>query len=52
MRIVVTNWETEVVTTRSDNQELRAWLREAQAQQSHAEERARAAEQRARGPTR
>jgi hypothetical protein len=37
-----------VVTARSDNQELRAWLREAQAQQSQAEERACATEQRAR----
>jgi hypothetical protein len=48
MRTVATNWEAEVVTARSDNQELCAWLREAQAQQSQAEERARAAEQRAR----
>jgi predicted RNase H-like nuclease (RuvC/YqgF family) len=48
MRTVASNWEAEVVTTRSDNQELRAWLREAQAQQSQTEERARAAEQRAR----
>jgi chromosome segregation ATPase len=36
-----------VVTVRSDNQELRTWLQEAQAQQSRAEERARAAEQKA-----
>jgi hypothetical protein len=32
---------------RSDNQELRTWLQEAQAQQSRAEERARTAEQKA-----
>jgi chromosome segregation ATPase len=47
MRTVATNWEADVTTARSDNQELRAWLREAQAQQSQDEERARAAEQRA-----
>jgi predicted nucleic acid-binding Zn-ribbon protein len=48
MRTVASNWEAEVVTVRSDNQELRTWLREAQAQQSQAEERACVAEQRAR----
>jgi predicted nucleic acid-binding Zn-ribbon protein len=48
MRTVASNWEAEVVTVRSDNQELRTWLREAQAQHSQAEERACAAEQRAR----
>jgi hypothetical protein len=31
-RTVATNWEADVTTARSDNQELRAWLREAQAQ--------------------
>jgi hypothetical protein len=36
-----------VVAVRSDNPELRTWLQEAQAQQSRAEERARAAEQKA-----
>jgi hypothetical protein len=34
MHTVASNWEVEVVTVRSDNQELRSWLREAQAQQS------------------
>jgi chromosome segregation ATPase len=48
MRTVASNWEAKVVTVRSDNQELHAWLREAQAQQSQAEERACAAERRAR----
>jgi chromosome segregation ATPase len=48
MRTVASNWEAEVVTVQSDNQELYTWLREAQAQQSQAEERACAAEQRAR----
>jgi hypothetical protein len=36
-----------VGTIRSENQELRTWLQEAQAQQSRAKERARAAEQKA-----
>jgi hypothetical protein len=36
-----------VVIVRADNQELRSWLREAQVQESQAEERARAAEQKA-----
>jgi regulator of replication initiation timing len=47
MRTVATNWEAEVGTVRGDNRELRTWLQEAQAQQSQAEERARAAEQKA-----
>jgi hypothetical protein len=46
MRTLATNWEAEVGTVRADNQEVRTWLLEAQAQQSQAEERARAAEQR------
>jgi myosin heavy subunit len=46
MRTLATNWEAEVTTVRADNQEVRAWLLEVQAQQSQAEERARAAEQR------
>jgi chromosome segregation ATPase len=47
MRTVATNWEAEVGTVRGDNRELRTWLQEAQAQQSQDEERARAAEQKA-----
>jgi regulator of replication initiation timing len=47
MRTLASNWEAEVTTVRVDNQEVRAWLREAQAQQSQAKERARAAEQKA-----
>jgi heme-degrading monooxygenase HmoA len=47
MRTLASNWEAEVTTVWADNQEVRAWLLEAQAQQSQAEERARAAEQRA-----
>jgi chromosome segregation ATPase len=39
--------EAEVSAVRADNQELRSWLREAQAQQSQAEERARTAEEKA-----
>jgi hypothetical protein len=34
MRTLATNWEAEVGTVRGDNRELRAWLLEAQAQQS------------------
>jgi chromosome segregation ATPase len=45
MRTVASNWEAEVGTVRADNRELRTWLQEAQAQQSQAEERARAGEQ-------
>jgi acetyl/propionyl-CoA carboxylase alpha subunit len=47
MRTLASNWEVEVSTAQADNQEVRAWLREAQAQQSQAEERARADEQKA-----
>jgi chromosome segregation ATPase len=47
MRTLASNWEAEVGTVLADNQEVCAWLREAQAQQSQAEERARAAEQKA-----
>jgi hypothetical protein len=41
---LASNWEAEVVAIRAADQELRSWLQEAQAQQSQAEERARAAE--------
>jgi regulator of protease activity HflC (stomatin/prohibitin superfamily) len=47
MRTVATNWEAEVAAVRNDNLELHSLLRGAQAQQGQAEERARAAEQRA-----
>jgi chromosome segregation ATPase len=47
MRTLASNWEAEVAAVRSDNLELHLLLRGAQAQQSQAEERARAAEQRA-----
>jgi chromosome segregation ATPase len=47
MRTVASNREAEVGTVRADNRELRTWLQEAQAQQSQAEKRARAAEQKA-----
>jgi chromosome segregation ATPase len=47
MRTLATNWEAEVAAIRSDNLELHSLLRGAQAQQSQAEERARAVEQRA-----
>jgi chromosome segregation ATPase len=47
MRTLVSNWEAEVAAVRSDNLELHSLLRGAQAQQSQAEERARAAEQKA-----
>jgi regulator of replication initiation timing len=47
VRTVASNWEAEVGTVRADNRELRTWLQEVQAQQSQAEERARAAEQKA-----
>jgi hypothetical protein len=49
MRTLATNWEADVATVRAENQEVRAWLLEAQAQQSQAEERACAAKQRAKG---
>jgi hypothetical protein len=44
MRTLATNWEAEVTTVRAENQGVRAWLLEAQAQQIQAEERAREAE--------
>jgi chromosome segregation ATPase len=44
---VATDWEAEVISLRTKNREVRAWLLEAQPQQSRAEERAREAEQRA-----
>jgi chromosome segregation ATPase len=47
VRTVASDWEAEVGTVQSENQELRTWLQEAQARQSRAEERARAAEQKA-----
>jgi regulator of replication initiation timing len=47
VRTVASNCEAEVGTVWADNRELRTWLQEAQAQQSQAEERARAAEQKA-----
>jgi predicted nucleic acid-binding Zn-ribbon protein len=47
VRVVASDWEAEVQTVRSDNQELCTWLQEAQAQQNRAEERAWSAEQKA-----
>jgi hypothetical protein len=47
MRTLAANWETEVAGVRNDNLELHLLLRGAQAQQSQAEERARALEQKA-----
>jgi chromosome segregation ATPase len=47
VRTVASDWEAEVGTVRADNRELRTWLQEVQSQQSQAEERARAAEQKA-----
>jgi regulator of protease activity HflC (stomatin/prohibitin superfamily) len=47
MRTLAANWETEVVAVRNDNLELHSLLRGAQAQQSQAEERARALDQKA-----
>jgi chromosome segregation ATPase len=47
VRTVATDWEAEVSSVRSQNREVRAWLLEAQSQQSRAEETAREAEQRA-----
>jgi chromosome segregation ATPase len=44
---VVSDWEAEVSSVWSQNQEVRTWLLEAQSQQSRAKERAREAEQRA-----
>jgi predicted nucleic acid-binding Zn-ribbon protein len=46
-RTVATDWETEVVSVRAQNREVRMWLLEAQSQRSRAEERVREAEQRA-----
>jgi chromosome segregation ATPase len=46
-RTVATDWEAEVASVQAQNREVRAWLLEAQSQQSRAEERAREAEQRA-----
>jgi hypothetical protein len=47
MRTLEANWETEVAGVRNDNRELHSLLRGAQAQQSQAEERARALKQKA-----
>jgi chromosome segregation ATPase len=47
MCTLAANWETEVVVVPKDNLELHSLLRGAQAQQSQAEERARALEQKA-----
>jgi chromosome segregation ATPase len=47
VRTVATDWEAEVSSVRSQNWEVRAWLLEAQSQQSRAEERAKEAEKRA-----
>jgi predicted nucleic acid-binding Zn-ribbon protein len=44
---VATDWEAEVISLQTQNREVRAWLLEAQSQQSRGEERAREAEQRA-----
>jgi predicted nucleic acid-binding Zn-ribbon protein len=46
-RTLAANWEVEVAGVRNDNRELRSSLQGAQAQQSRAEERARALEQKA-----
>jgi chromosome segregation ATPase len=47
VRTVPSDWEAEVGTVRAENWEICTWLREAQSQQSRAEERARKAEQKA-----
>jgi chromosome segregation ATPase len=47
MRTLAANWEAEVAGVRNDNLELHSLLRGAQAQQSQAEERACALEQKA-----
>jgi chromosome segregation ATPase len=47
VRTVASDWGAEVGTVRAENRELRTWLREAQSQQSWAEERAREAGQKA-----
>jgi hypothetical protein len=44
---LASNWEAEVVAIRAADQELRSWPQEAQAQESQIEERAHAAEQKA-----
>jgi thiamine kinase-like enzyme len=36
MHTLASKWEAEVSTVRADNQEVRTWLREVQAQQSQA----------------
>jgi predicted nucleic acid-binding Zn-ribbon protein len=46
-RTLAADWEAEVVAVRRDNLELHSLLRGARAQQSQAEERARALEQKA-----
>jgi chromosome segregation ATPase len=48
VRTVASDWEAEVGTVRAENRELCTWLREAQSQQSRAQERACEAEQKAR----
>jgi chromosome segregation ATPase len=47
MRTLAANWEAEVASVRNDNRELRSSLQGAQAQQSRAEERVHALEQKA-----
>jgi hypothetical protein len=47
MHTLAANWETEVAGVRNDNLELHSLLQGAQAQQSRAEERALALEQKA-----
>jgi chromosome segregation ATPase len=47
VRTVASNWEAEVGAAGADNRELHTWLQEAQDRQSQAEERVRAAEQKA-----
>jgi outer membrane protein TolC len=47
MRTLAANWEAEVAGVRNENRGLRSSLERAQAQQCHAEERARALEQKA-----
>jgi DNA repair ATPase RecN len=47
MRALAANWEAEVAGVRNDNLELHSLLQGAQAQQSQAEERARALDQKA-----
>jgi predicted nucleic acid-binding Zn-ribbon protein len=47
VRTVATDWEAEVASVRAENREVHTWLREAQSQQSRAEERVWEAEQKA-----